>query len=152
MIGKITEVNDTSYVIDYGHSSGFTPLTCEVVFKPFASPDGLRWLQDMDAAKNESRQSGKPLLIHFHDQWSGPNRKLISEVLPAPRVVAALGGYIRVQVNTTANISMLQEYGITTIPSILILNSEGKELQRFIDVPKTDELADELGKIVAEKE
>jgi FKBP-type peptidyl-prolyl cis-trans isomerase 2 len=31
-IGKITEVNDTTYVVDYGHSFGFTPLTCEVMY------------------------------------------------------------------------------------------------------------------------
>jgi hypothetical protein len=31
-IGKITEVNDKTYVIDYGHSFGFTPLSCEVVY------------------------------------------------------------------------------------------------------------------------
>jgi thioredoxin-like negative regulator of GroEL len=106
----------------------------------------------MDAAKNESRQSGKPLFIHFHDQWSGPNRKFISEVLPAPKVVAALGPYIRVQVNTTINISMLQEYGITTIPSVLILDSEGKELQRFIGVPKVEEFTDGLEKILTKQD
>ena len=32
LIGKITEVTEDTFVVDYGHTFGFTPLTCQTVF------------------------------------------------------------------------------------------------------------------------
>jgi len=150
MIGRITGVDETSFVVDYGHSSGFTPLTCEVVFQPFTGPGGQVWLDNLDTAKAESRRTGKPLLVHFHDQWNSANRTFLATILPAPKVVAATSGYIRVRVNTLDRITMLREYQLATIPSVLIFDSEGKELQRFIGVPKVDEFADGLQKILTD--
>ena len=149
MIGKITGIDETSFVVDYGHSSGFTPLTCEVVFKPFASPDGQDWYDNINQAREESRRTGRPLLIHFHDQWDSASRTFLATILPDPKVVAATSGYIRVRINSLDRISMLREYQLVTMPSVLIFDSEGKELQRFIGPSKADEFADGLKKILA---
>jgi len=43
---------------------------------------------------------------------------------------------------------MLRDYRVATIPAILIFDSQGNELQRFIGVPKVDELVDGLEKIL----
>lgn len=150
MIGRISDVTDTTFVVDYGHSSGFTPLTCEVIFKSFTGTDGLRWHVNLEDAKEESRRTGKPLLVHFHDQWNSANRTFLSTILPAPRVVAALNGYIRVQIDTMTNTTTQREHRLSTIPSVIVLDREGKELQRFIGGPaNADVFADELEKILA---
>jgi FKBP-type peptidyl-prolyl cis-trans isomerase 2 len=152
MTGKIIGVEENTFMVDYGHSSAFTPLTCEVVFKPFIGSDGLSWLDNLEEAKEESRRTGKPLLVHFHDQWDSNNRTLLATILPDTRVVTAAAGYIRVRVNNLDRVTMLRDYRVSTIPAILVFDSEGKELQRFIGVPKVDELADELEKILADKD
>lgn len=33
LVGKITKVTEEGYEVDYGHSFGFVPLTCQVVFR-----------------------------------------------------------------------------------------------------------------------
>jgi FKBP-type peptidyl-prolyl cis-trans isomerase 2 len=152
MTGRITGVDETSFVVDYGHSSAFTPLTCEVVFRPFTGSDGQSWFDNLDTAKEESRRTGKPLLVHFHDQWSSPDRALVATILPDPRVTAATSGFIRVRIDALGRVTMLREYRLATIPAILVFDSEGTELQRFIGPPKVDELAEELEKIVANKD
>ncbi|MBV5305323.1 MAG: thioredoxin family protein [Desulfobulbaceae bacterium] len=148
MIGKITGVDENSFVVDYGHSTAFTPLTCEVVFQPLNGTAGLSWLDNLDQAKEESRRTGKPLMVHFHDQWNSANRTLLATILPDPRVVAAADGYVRVRMNTLDRITMLRDYRVATIPAILIFDSQGNELQRFIGVPKVDEFVDGLEKIL----
>jgi FKBP-type peptidyl-prolyl cis-trans isomerase 2 len=148
IIGQITEVNDSTYVVDYGHSSGFTPLTCEAIFKPFASPDGLTWLHDLDQAKNESIQSGKFLLIHFHDQWSPSNREFISKVLPTPKVTSVTENFVRVRINATDHIPQLKENGVSTIPTVIIYDNEGNEVQRLVGLPTVDEFTDELKQLL----
>lgn len=150
--GRITGVDDTSFVVDYGHSSAFTPLTCEMVFKPFTGSDGLSWHDNLDAAKEESWRTGKPLLVHFHDQWNSPGRSLVATILPDPRVTAATSGFVRARIDALGRLTMLREYRLATIPAILVFDSEGTELQRFIGPPKADELAEELEKIVAKNE
>lgn len=149
MIGKITEVSESTFKLDYGHSTGFTPLTCDVVFKPFTSPDGLAWFYDLDLAKEESRKTGKPLLIHFHDQWSGPNRNFLAKVLTDPKVVVATSEYIRVQVNASEQRSKLKKYEVMTIPSVLIVNSQDEVLQRFTGLPDAEKFAAGLQKFLS---
>jgi hypothetical protein len=144
IVGRITEVNDVTFVIDYGHSFAYTPLTCDVVFHPYISPDGLSWLDNINTAVDESAKTGRLVLVHFHDQWSGPNRSFLTEILPNPKIIAATKEYIRVRVNSVGRLSLLQKYEITTFPSLLIMNSQGKVLKKFSGLPEAETFAEEL--------
>jgi hypothetical protein len=147
-IGMVTEVNDTTFTIDYGHSFGFTPLTCEVVFQPYTSPDGQNWLNNLNYAAEESSKTGNYMLVHFHDQWSGPSRTFLTQVLPDPKVIAATNRFIRVQVNTVDRLSLLQKYDVTTIPTVLVIDSHGKIIKKFSGLPTSDEFADGLEQLL----
>jgi FKBP-type peptidyl-prolyl cis-trans isomerase 2 len=149
MIGKISKVDDQTIEIDYGHSSGFIPLTCEVVFQPFSSPDRLDWHVNLDQAKEESRQTGKPLLMHFHDQWSKPGRELLAKVLPDPKVVDALEGYVRVRINSINQPELAKQYEVITVPVIQLYDSQGNLMSTINDLPKVEDLIEELQKVEA---
>jgi hypothetical protein len=146
MIGKVSKVDDETIEIDYGHSSGFMPLTCEVIFKPFSSPDGLAWHDNLDQAKEESRRTGKPLLIHFHDQWSTPSRKLLARVLPDPKVIDALGGYVLARINSINQLESLKLYGVSTVPTIQLYDSQGGLQSTITGLTTAEKLAEELRK------
>jgi hypothetical protein len=147
MIGKVSKVDDETIEIDYGHSSGFTPLTCEVVFKPFTLPDGLNWYDDIELAKKESRQSGKPLLVHFHDQWSSPNREFLAKVLPDPKVIDSLNGYIRVRINSVSKLEILKLYGVITVPTIQLYDSQGNLKSTLTGLTTVEVLTEEMRKV-----
>jgi FKBP-type peptidyl-prolyl cis-trans isomerase 2 len=150
MIGRVSRVDDDTIEIDYGHSSGFIPLTCEVVFKPCSSPDGLHWHENLDQAKEESRRNGKPLLIHFHDQWSSPNRELLAKVLPDPKVTEAMNGYVRTRINSINQFESLKLYGVTTVPTIQLYDSQGGLKSTITGLTTAEKLAEELRKIEAD--
>jgi hypothetical protein len=143
-IGKITEVNDKTYVVDYGHSFGFTPLTCEVMYSPFTSTDGLNWQHNLTSAKEESSKSGKPLFLHFHDQWSGPSRTFLNEILPNPKVLSAMNGFVRVRINGREHPELLKQYDVSTMPSVLIFDNHNNLLNKFSGTPEIDNLTTAL--------
>lgn len=150
MIGCITRVDDETIEIDYGHSSAFIPLTCEVVFKkPCSSPDGLSWHENIDQAKEESRQTGKPLLVHFHDQWSKPSRQLFAWLLPDPKVIDHLNGFVRVRINSITQPELAKQYKVTTVPSILLYDSQGTLKSTLTGLPTMKTLIEELRKVEA---
>jgi hypothetical protein len=151
MIGKISKVDDETIEIDYGHSSGFIPLTCEVVFKPCSSPDGLSWHDNFNAAQEESRQTGKPLLVHFHDQWSSPCRELFAKVLPDPKVIDVLGGYVRVRINSINQLESLKLYGVSTVPTIQLYDNQGGLQSTITGLTSAEKLVEELRKIQTDK-
>jgi FKBP-type peptidyl-prolyl cis-trans isomerase 2 len=150
MIGKITKVDDQTIEIDYGHSSGFLPLTCEVVYKPCSSPDGLDWYENPDQAKEESRRTGKPLLVHFHDQWSSPCREFFTKVLPDPKVIEALNGYVRVRINSINQVEFAKRYNVTTVPTVHLYDSQGTLKSTLTGLPTIDKLIEELRKVEAD--
>jgi FKBP-type peptidyl-prolyl cis-trans isomerase 2 len=150
MIGKVSKVDNDTIEIDYGHSSGFIPLTCEVIFKPFTSPDGLSWYENLEEAKAESRRTDKPLLIHFHDQWSSPSRELLAKTLSDPNIVGALGGYVRTRLNSINQLELLKLYGIETVPAIQLYDSQGNLKATITGLTTVEILAEELRKIQAD--
>jgi FKBP-type peptidyl-prolyl cis-trans isomerase 2 len=150
MIGKVSKVDDETIEIDYGHSSGFIPLTCEVTFKPFSSPDGLDWHENLDQAKEESLRTGKPMLIHFHDQWSSPSRELLAKVLPDPKVIDALNGYVRTRINIINQREAWKLFNVSTVPTIQLYDSQGNLQNTITGLTTVDKLVDELRKIEAD--
>jgi len=149
MIGRISKVDEQTIEIDYGHSSGFVPLTCEVVYQPCSSPDGLDWYDNLELAREESRRSGKPLLIHFHDQWSSPCREFLARVLPDPAVIEAMNGYVRVRINSINRPELAKQYSVTTVPAILLYDRQGTLKGTITDLPKVEKLVEELRKVQA---
>jgi hypothetical protein len=150
MIGKVSKVDDETIEIDYGHSSGFVPLTCAVVFKPFTIPEGMDWYDNLELAKEESRQSGKPLLVHFHDQWSSPNREFLAKVLPDPKVIDSLNGFIRVRINSVNKLATLKLYGVTTVPTIQLYDSKGNLKKTLTGLPTAEKLTEEMRNVQAD--
>ncbi len=150
MIGKVSKVDNDTIEIDYGHSSGFLPLTCKVVYKPCSSPDGLNWHENLDQAKEESRQTGKPLLVHFHDQWSKPGRELLARILPEPSIIDAMNRYVRVRINVTSQPELTKLYKVTTVPTIQLYNNQGTLKSTISSLPKVKKLEEELLKVEAD--
>jgi len=147
LTGRISKVDDEIIEIDYGHSSAFIPLTCEVAFAPCSSTDGLDWTEDLDQAKKQMRQSGKPLLIHFHDQWSSPCRELLAKVLPDPKVIDATSGYVRARINSINKLKTLKLYGVSTVPTIQLYDSQGNLKSTITGLTAAEKLVEELRKI-----
>ncbi len=93
----------------------------------------LNWPDDFNAAIRQAKQEDRRLLVLFVS--SSPNeeaRKLAKITLVAPENAAAIekGSFLKVKVETDLKSDIAEKYKITTLPTMLILSPDGRELNR----------------------
>ncbi len=98
-----------------------------------ASRDG--WLHDLDAGVDAADASGKPMLVLYTADWCPPCRELKRNVLSDPHIDAFLRqNYVRVKMDLTnrhgPNARTASEYGITGIPTVILYDRRGMEINR----------------------
>ena len=81
--------------------------------------------------ENEVLKSDKKVLVDFYADWCGPC-KMMSPVID--KIAEELGEKVKVgKVNSDENMNLAQEYGIMSIPTIMIFEN-GKIIKSFIGV------------------
>lgn len=85
-------------------------------------------LSTLEAAK----QQGKPAILDWYADWCTSCKIFENEVLKAPDVIAALGGYTLIKYDITASDAgqrqALAKYGLYGPPATLIYGADGKEI------------------------
>ena len=87
------------------------------------------WMSDFNKAEAEAKRLGVPLVIHFYADWCGPCRQMEADVLHRPEVLAELGTRsIGVKVNSDHRGDVVTRFGISALPSDVIVGPDGKVL------------------------
>ncbi|MCC7181623.1 MAG: thioredoxin family protein [Acidobacteria bacterium] len=95
-----------------------------------APPSAIEWRTDFDAALAEARRDGKRVLVDFTADWCPPCIAMKHDVWPDPRVARAIAeGYVPLLIDTDRNAVIPERYGVTGIPTILILDGSGTVLR-----------------------
>lgn len=96
---------------------------------------------DEENFENEVLKSDKPVIIDFYADWCGPC-KMMSPIID--EISDELGDKIKVgKINTDENLELAQEYGIMSIPTIMIIKN-GEISKTFIGVTDKDEIIKEV--------
>lgn len=87
---------------------------------------------------------GKPVIIDFFADWCPPCIAMEEGTYPDPRVVSEMKDFIAIKVDTQKRIDIESKYGITYYPTVVILDSKGKEVSRHIGYLGPLEMVDEI--------
>ncbi len=94
------------------------------------------WQVNFEKAEAQAKEQGVPLVVHFHAHWCGPCRTMESEVLQTADVLAALrSGIIGVKVNADDRRDLVSRFGISALPTDVIISPNGQVLSKSAGSP-----------------
>lgn len=98
----------------------------------------VTWFRDYDEAIAESRTLKRPVLIDFAASWCVPCRMMDKHVWPDPAVQQALRNDVvplRLDMDAANTKVLVEKFGVEFVPTILLVDTDGNELQRsgFVD-------------------
>lgn len=110
-----------------------------------APPAAVAWRTDFEAAVAEARSSGKPVLVDFSAEWCPPCKVMKHDVWPDPEVGRLVNArYVPVLVDVDRQQDLARRYGITGIPTVLVVDGAGAVTQRGAFMTRA-QLCDFLG-------
>jgi len=92
-----------------------------------SGPMLVNWRSDFDSAVKESVNTGKPVLLYVTAEWCPPCRIMKSEVWTDSEVAKYSNNrFIPVMIDVDKNPAVAQQFRISTIPTIKIINDSGE--------------------------
>lgn len=115
-----------------------------------SAQQGVRWQVDLETAKRLAAQTNRMVLVHFWADWCLPCRQMEQEVFVRPDVAAAVEShFVPVKVNADYFPHTRQQYGITVLPSDVILAPDGQLIARLAGTADASRYVGQLGQIAA---
>ena len=97
---------------------------------PWGNKEGIQWGSNLQQAQALSRQTGKPILLHFYSDTCPPCRMMEANTFPNPSVVEAIqSSFIPVKLNTRHYPHEAKMFNIQAVPTDIILSPDGRMLQ-----------------------
>ncbi|MBD3221983.1 DUF255 domain-containing protein [bacterium] len=85
-----------------------------------------------EQALPEAAESGKPIIIHFTAEWCSWCTKMKNETYTDPEVARLMtGDFVTAMVDSDHNPLLSWIYGVQSLPTIWILDSEGQGITRI---------------------
>ena len=107
--------------------------------------DIVPWRPDYPAALAEARESGKPAMLYFTAPWCGPCQEMRQYTWNDATLAATLQAkFVPVKLDLDANPDLAGRYDIRSIPAMLIVTADGRELRREVGYKTANEMVDWL--------
>ena len=98
-----------------------------------ATPPSIKWEKSFDEAMKKARRLARPVIVDFWAEWCGWCDRLDRSTYVDPVVVQRSQDFVAVKVDTEGSrreIEMAVRYEVTSLPTILFLSPEGRQVWR----------------------
>ena len=103
---------------------------------------------DYQAALEDAKQQGKPVLIAFSASWCPPCQDMKENVYPDPKVQALFASIIPIYVDTDENAAIANEYGVNGIPAYVVLSPAGDKLDEFVGYHEPQDFVNKINRAI----
>ncbi|MBT3180480.1 MAG: thioredoxin fold domain-containing protein [Candidatus Marinimicrobia bacterium] len=112
----------------------------------FASDKNVFSEMSLTEAQSISKIEGKPILIKFHADWCHNCVKMDQTTFKDTQVQSVLEKFIpvKIDVDVASGITIAQNFNISAIPVVILLDESGKEISRVVGYQSPKELVRQL--------
>jgi thiol:disulfide interchange protein DsbD len=102
------------------------------------------WVHSESEGRKLAAAEHKPMLLDFTATWCGACQKLSKETFSDPRVLDESSRFVTIKVDATNDEDpkvdeIMKRYKISGLPTVILVDAQGKEAQRLIDFMKPNE-------------
>jgi protein disulfide-isomerase len=102
----------------------------------FAQQEAVHWHNDLESAKVVAKETNRLVLVHFWTPSCGPCMALNQNVFNQPGVASAIETqFVPVKLNADENSATATWYGITRVPTDVIVTPDGQIVGKIISPP-----------------
>ncbi len=105
----------------------------------------IDWHTELKSALAEAQNTDKPVFVDFYTTWCYYCKELDETTFSDPRVQEKLAkNYVVAKIDADKNSNLASNYGIYGYPTLLILNSNGQEINRIEGYVDADNLLNQI--------
>ncbi len=128
----------------FGYGIGFVAFAALIYFIFPNSDNSIQWNKfDLSIYENTVNE-GDPIIIDFYADWCIPCKELDKQTFSDKRVIGLSKKFVMIKADMTKTLSeetvkIANKFNIVGMPTVLIIDSKGNELERLTGFVNADE-------------
>jgi thiol:disulfide interchange protein len=114
-----------------------------------APASAFAWGTNLEAGLRRAAESRQLVFVKFHATWCGPCKAMDRDVFSREDVAKALANWVPVSIDVDEQLSVSRQYKISSVPTLLVLNSRGEVLSRQMGTMPPEDFIAWLGQVEA---
>src|SRR5690348_7848221 len=109
---------------------GLAGLTAALMAPTSAASKGIVWNEGLAKGLAQAKKQNKPALIDFYADWCSWCKRLDSDTYSDAKVIELSKRFVMIKVNTENDRPTMVKYGVRSLPTIVITDPSGREVNR----------------------
>lgn len=104
----------------------------------------IKWFNSLEPALARAKETGKPVMIDFYATWCLPCKMLDGSTYRHRDIVNESEHWVMVRIDVDENQELAARYRVESVPTIVLLSSDGKEKERKVGFVDADAMKETM--------